>query len=64
MADDQENEDRELLRDRDVAKLYGVSERTVRDWRAKGAVQTVRTPGGRPRTVHRRGHGLEPGPTD
>lgn len=42
--------DDQLLRDKDVARLYDVTERTVRKWRAQGALPTVYTPGGRPRT--------------
>lgn len=48
MCDDH-REDR-LLRDKDVARYYDVSERTVRKWRAQGALPTVRTPSGQPRT--------------
>ncbi|MGE3842683.1 MAG: MerR family DNA-binding transcriptional regulator [Vicinamibacterales bacterium] len=43
-------DDERLLTDRDVAQHYGVSERTVRHWRAKGQLPTVRTPSGQPRT--------------
>lgn len=48
-----ERETPRLLTDREVATRYGVTERTVRTWREKGALTTVRTPGGRPRTVDR-----------
>lgn len=45
-----------LLRDRDVAELFDVSERTIRTWRAKGALPVVRTPSGRPRTPYQAVH--------
>jgi predicted site-specific integrase-resolvase len=48
-----ERDARRLLRDREVAEYYQVSQRTVRLWRAKGAIETARTPGGRPRTPWR-----------
>lgn len=35
-----------LLRTREVALLFQVSERTVTDWARKGRVPSVRTPGG------------------
>lgn len=41
-----------LLRDRDIAELFDVTERTVRHWRQKGALPTVRTPSGQPRTPY------------
>ena len=44
--------DRALLRDKDVAKLFDVTERTIRHWRSKGALPTVRTPSGQPRTPY------------
>lgn len=50
MSDRTPPDRRLLLRDREVAQLYDVTERTVRLWRTKGAIETVRTPGGRPRT--------------
>lgn len=33
----------------EVARTYGVTTRTVRTWASKGAIDVVRTPGGRPR---------------
>ena len=42
--------DDRLLRDKDVARMYDVTERTVRKWRQQGAIPTVYTPSGRPRT--------------
>ena len=44
--------DHDLLRDKDVAKLFDVTERTIRQWRQKGALPTVRTPSGQPRTPY------------
>jgi len=35
-----------LLRTREVALLFQVSERAVRDWARKGRIPSVRTPGG------------------
>lgn len=40
-----------LLTYREVAAHYRVSERTVRHWAQKGAVEIIRTPGGSPRVV-------------
>lgn len=42
---------RQLLTYREAAAFYRVSERTMRWWVQKGAVEVVRTPGGRPRVV-------------
>jgi excisionase family DNA binding protein len=36
----------ELLRTRDVAKAFQVSERTVAEWARRGRIPSVRTPGG------------------
>jgi excisionase family DNA binding protein len=36
----------ELLRTRDVARAFQVSERTVAEWARRGRVPSVRTPGG------------------
>lgn len=35
-----------LLRTREVAQLFQVSERTVAEWARKGRIPSVRTPGG------------------
>lgn len=35
-----------LLRTREVAQLFQVSERTVADWARRGRIPSVRTPGG------------------
>lgn len=35
-----------LLRTREVAELFQVSERTVAEWARKGRIPSVRTPGG------------------
>ncbi len=35
-----------LLRTREVARLFQVSERTVAEWARRGRVPSVRTPGG------------------
>lgn len=35
-----------LLRTREVALLFEVSERTVTEWAARGRIPSVRTPGG------------------
>jgi excisionase family DNA binding protein len=40
------NVDGRLLRTREVALLFQVSERAVTDWARKGRVPSVRTPGG------------------
>lgn len=39
-----------MLKDCEVAAALRVSSRTVRLWRAKGALETYRLPSGRPRT--------------
>ncbi|MGI8663713.1 MAG: helix-turn-helix domain-containing protein [Acidimicrobiales bacterium] len=39
----------ELLRTREVAALFQVSERAVTDWACKGRIPSVRTPGGQRR---------------
>lgn len=36
----------ELLRTRDVARAFQVSERTVAEWARRGRIPSVRTPGG------------------
>jgi excisionase family DNA binding protein len=36
----------ELLRTRDVAQAFQVSERTVAEWARRGRIPSVRTPGG------------------
>ena len=38
--------DGRLLRTREVALLFQVSERAVTDWARKGRIRSVRTPGG------------------
>src|SRR5687767_12030787 len=38
--------DGRLLRTREVAMLFQVSERAVTDWATKGRIPSVRTPGG------------------
>jgi excisionase family DNA binding protein len=38
--------DGRLLRTREVALLFQVSERAVTDWATKGRIPSVRTPGG------------------
>jgi len=38
--------DGRLLRTREVASLFQVSERAVTDWARKGRIPSVRTPGG------------------
>ncbi len=38
--------DGRLLRTREVAMLFQVSERAVTDWASKGRIPSVRTPGG------------------
>ena len=38
--------DGRLLRTREVALLFQVSERAVTDWARKGRIESVRTPGG------------------
>lgn len=40
-----------LLTYRQIAARYQVTERTVRNWAAKGAISTTQTPGGRPRVI-------------
>ena len=35
-----------LLRTREVARLFQVSERTVAEWARRGRIPSVRTPGG------------------
>ncbi len=35
-----------LLRTREVAMLFEVSERAVTDWATKGRISSIRTPGG------------------
>ncbi|MDZ7673707.1 MAG: helix-turn-helix domain-containing protein [Acidimicrobiales bacterium] len=35
-----------LLRTREVALLFEVSERAVTDWATRGRIQSIRTPGG------------------
>lgn len=41
--------DARLLRTREVALLFQVSERAVTDWARKGRIPSVRTPGGQRR---------------
>lgn len=41
--------DLRLFTYREVASHFRVSERTVRTWASKGAIDVVRTPSGRPR---------------
>lgn len=36
----------ELLRTRDVARAFQVSERTIAEWARRGRIPSVRTPGG------------------
>jgi excisionase family DNA binding protein len=36
----------ELLRTRDVAHIFQVSERTIAEWARRGRIPSVRTPGG------------------
>jgi excisionase family DNA binding protein len=36
----------ELLRTKDVARAFQVSERTVAEWARRGRIPSVRTPGG------------------
>ncbi len=43
---------RRLMKKRDYARFYEVSEGTVDKWVREGKVSPVRTPGGSPRFVH------------
>ena len=47
-----------LLRTREVALLFQVSERAVTDWARKGRLPSVRTPGGHRRYPAEQVHGL------
>jgi excisionase family DNA binding protein len=42
-----------LLRSSEVAELFSVSSRTVREWARRGLLPTIRTPGGQHRVPER-----------
>jgi predicted site-specific integrase-resolvase len=41
----------ELLRPRDVAKIFGISVKTLWKWQRKGIIKAVRLPTGNPATL-------------
>jgi excisionase family DNA binding protein len=47
-----------LLRTSEVAELFSVSSRTVREWARRGLLPTIRTPGGQHRFPERPVHEL------